>query len=114
MANYNYKDGVIRDGHIAGQGLPLGNLKRGVIRDGAKRGFGSVLGSYRDGLIFEGGAPGRGRVVLNVDEKGAVRDGPVKGMGKRVYLRGRRKIAGEQLDWISAVAIQHFLVKKLV
>lgn len=114
MANYNYHDGIVRDGREVGQGLPLSNLSRDVIRDGCFRGTGSVVGSFRDGLIFEGGAPFRGIVVLNIDVNGVVRDGPVQGMGRRIRTRAGMRLPGEQLGLIDAVAIIHLLVRKIV
>lgn len=120
MANFNFKDGVIREGNTGiGNGNILGNIKDGVIRKGnyAGTGAGTILGNVKNGIIREGSNAGAGvgKILGNVKD-GTIREGnnAESGVGNIIGRSRDFMIKGmEREDEAEIVAAYHFLGKKI-
>ena len=71
----------------------MANFKNGVIKDGSSPGSGRALGNVKNGVVKNGSSPGSGSTI------GKVRDYSIKG--------------SEYLDDTTAVAIYHFLIRRV-
>jgi len=71
----------------------MANFKNGTIRDGSSPGHGRALGNVKGGTVRDGSSPGHGST------KGKVKDYKIKG--------------GEYMDDALAVAVYHFLIRRV-
>ena len=119
MPDFNFKDGIIREGNSIGNGTRVGNVKDGFIYSGDphNNGNGTRVGNVKDGIVYEGDTHNNG----NGTRIGIIKDGIVyegfplsSGTGKRFgevknfTIKGIEKEKDETI-----VAVYHFLVKKI-